>query len=58
MTERSVILIVDDDEDILASCKVQFKRRYGEVITSSDPRNIPSTVGPTSVRRDIAGYEF
>jgi len=41
MTERSIILIVDDDEDILASCKVQFKRRFGEVITSNDPHNIP-----------------
>jgi two-component system response regulator HydG len=42
MTERSIILVVDDDEDILASCKVQFKRRFGEVITTSDPRNIPA----------------
>ena len=42
MTERSIILIVDDDEDILASCKVQFKRRFGEVVTTNDPRNIPS----------------
>jgi DNA-binding NtrC family response regulator len=42
MAERFTILIVDDDEDILASCKVQFKRRFGEVITSSDPRNIPA----------------
>jgi DNA-binding NtrC family response regulator len=42
MTERSIILVVDDDEDILASCKVQFKRRFGEVVTSSDPRNIPA----------------
>lgn len=42
MTERSIILIVDDDEDILASCKVQFKRRFGEVVTTNDPRNIPA----------------
>ncbi len=42
MTERSIVLIVDDDEDILASCKVQFKRRFGEVVTTSDPRNIPA----------------
>jgi DNA-binding NtrC family response regulator len=42
MTERSIILVVDDDADILASCKVQFKRRFGEVITTDDPRNIPA----------------
>jgi two-component system response regulator HydG len=49
MTERSIILIVDDDDDILASCKVQFKRRFGEIITTNDPRNIPAL---------LAQYQF
>jgi DNA-binding NtrC family response regulator len=42
MTDHSTILIVDDDEDILGSFKVQFKRRFGQIITASDPRTIPA----------------
>jgi DNA-binding NtrC family response regulator len=38
----STILIVDDDEDILSACRLLLKKRFGRIITSDDPRNIPS----------------
>lgn len=49
MTEQTNILIVDDDEDILSACRVLLKKRFDQVVTCQDPRNIPSL---------MAGQEF
>jgi len=35
------ILIVDDDEDILTAGRLLLRRRFAEVVTCSDPENIP-----------------
>ena len=42
MADRDAcILIVDDDEDILVAGRLLLKRHYGEVVTCSDPAQIP-----------------
>lgn len=42
MNEKTNILIVDDDRDILSACRVLLKKRFDEVVTCQDPRDIPS----------------
>ena len=42
MTEKTNILIVDDDKDILSACQVLLKRRFDSVVTCEDPHRIPS----------------
>jgi len=42
VTEKTNILIVDDDRDILSSCQVLLKRRFDSVVTCEDPQRIPS----------------
>ena len=42
MTEKTNILIVDDDKDILSDCRVLLKKRFDSVVTCQDPHNIPS----------------
>jgi len=42
MTDNSNILIVDDDEDILSACKLLLRKRFSNIVTTSDPRNIPA----------------
>jgi len=42
MAATSTILIVDDDEDILSACRLLLKKRFGQIVTATDPRNIPS----------------
>lgn len=41
MVERSKILIVDDDEDILSACRLLLKKRFGKVVTANTPDVIP-----------------
>ena len=41
MNEKTNILIVDDDRDILSACKVLLKRQFGTVVTCQDPQQIP-----------------
>jgi len=41
VSEQTNILIVDDDADLLASCKVFLKKRFDRVITCQDPQNVP-----------------
>ena len=42
VTEKTNILIVDDDRDILSACQVLLKRRFDAVVTCQDPRDVPS----------------
>jgi DNA-binding NtrC family response regulator len=42
VAEKTNILIIDDDKDILSSCQVLLKRRFDEVVTCQDPYDIPS----------------
>ncbi len=42
MSEKTNILIIDDDKDILSACQVLLKRRFDEVVTCREPRDIPS----------------
>ena len=42
MAEKTNILIIDDDKDILSACQVLLKRRFDVVVTCQDPRDIPS----------------
>lgn len=42
MTEKTNILIVDDDEDILSACRVLLKKHFDLVVTCQDPQSIPS----------------
>jgi len=41
MPETANILIIDDDEDILSACKLLLRKRFGNIVTTNDPRNIP-----------------
>lgn len=49
VTEKTNILVIDDDKDILSACQVLLKRRFDAVVTCQDPHNIPSL---------MAGEEF
>jgi DNA-binding NtrC family response regulator len=41
MAEDSRILIVEDDEDVLTSCRLTLKKHFGQVFTSNAPATIP-----------------
>jgi DNA-binding NtrC family response regulator len=42
VTEKTNILIIDDDEDILSACRVLLKKHFDLVVTCQDPHRIPS----------------
>ena len=42
VSDKTNILIIDDDKDILSACQVLLKRRFDEVVTCGEPRDIPS----------------
>lgn len=41
MTNDDKILIVEDDEDVLRSCRLLLKRHFSQVVTSNTPEMIP-----------------
>lgn len=41
MTDEAKILIVEDDEDVLNSCRLLLKKHFGQVITTNTPTMIP-----------------
>ena len=45
--QKTRILIVDDDEDILVAGKLLLKRHFGTVATTNMPKHIPELVGGT-----------
>ncbi|MGD9020772.1 MAG: sigma-54 dependent transcriptional regulator [Lysobacterales bacterium] len=49
MADKTNILIIDDDRDILSACRVLLKRQFDAVVTCQDPRDIPSL---------LAGQDF
>ena len=54
MADKSQILIVDDDEDILSACRLLLKKRFGKVVTSNTPEVIPELMAQTEF--DAIGY--
>ena len=43
------ILIVDDDEDILTAGRLLLRREFGEVLTCSNPAQVPELLGKSHV---------
>ena len=58
MPEQANILIVDDDEDILSACRLLLKKRFGNILTSSDPRNIPAMMAENSFHAILLDMNF
>jgi two-component system response regulator HydG len=58
MTEAANILIVDDDEDILSACRLLLKKRFGNILTSNDPRNIPALLADNAVQVILLDMNF
>ena len=58
MSEQASILIIDDDEDILSACRLLLKKRFGNIITSSDPRNIPALMADNTFHAILLDMNF
>lgn len=58
MAENANILIVDDDEDILSACRLLLKKRFGDVVTSSDPRGIPALMADQTFHAILLDMNF
>jgi DNA-binding NtrC family response regulator len=58
MTDQSDILIVDDDDDILSACRLLLKKRFGNIVTSSDPRNIPALMAERAFHAILLDMNF
>lgn len=58
MPNRSNILIIDDDEDILSACKLLLKKRFDHIVTSSDPRNIPALMAERDFHAILLDMNF
>src|SRR5690606_32493728 len=40
--QRSNVLIVDDDADVLLAAEIVLKRHFGKITTADDPRRLPT----------------
>lgn len=58
MAATSNILIVDDDEDILNACRLLLKKRFGNIVTSTEPRNIPALMAEDSFDAILLDMNF
>jgi two-component system response regulator HydG len=58
MPEQANILIIDDDEDILSSCRLLLKKRVGNIVTSNDPRNIPALMAENAFHAILLDMNF
>ena len=47
--EKSTILIVDDDEDVLTAARLLLKQHFGRVIISPDPAKIPDIIAEEQI---------
>jgi len=52
------ILIVDDDKDILSACRLLLKKRFGNIFTSTDPRNIPAMMAENAFHTILLDMNF
>jgi DNA-binding NtrC family response regulator len=58
MSENANLLIIDDDEDILSACRLLLKKRFGNIVTSSDPRNIPALMAENDFHAILLDMNF
>ena len=58
MSTDANILIIDDDEDILSACRLLLKKRFGNIVTSTDPRNIPALMAEHSFDAVLLDMNF
>jgi two-component system response regulator HydG len=58
MSENANLLIIDDDEDILSACRLLLKKRFGNIVTSSDPRNIPALMADNDFHAILLDMNF
>lgn len=58
MPETANILIIDDDEDILSACKLLLRKRFGNIVTTNDPRNIPALMAEQDFQAFLLDMNF
>jgi len=58
MPDAVNILIVDDDKDILTASRLLLKKRFGEVVTASDPREIPALMAERKFHAILLDMNF
>jgi DNA-binding NtrC family response regulator len=58
LPEAANILIIDDDEDILSACRLLLKKRFGNIATSNDPRNIPALMAENAFHAILLDMNF
>jgi DNA-binding NtrC family response regulator len=58
MTEKTNILIVDDDEDILSACRVLLKKHFDLVVTCQDPHRIPALMAEREFQAIMLDMNF
>ena len=58
MAETGSILIVDDDEDILAAGRLLLRRQFGEVLTCRRPERIPELLAEHDVDAVLLDMNF
>ncbi len=58
MAEKTNILIIDDDRDILSACKVLLKRQFDSVVTCQDPREIPGLMAEQDFQAIMLDMNF
>jgi DNA-binding NtrC family response regulator len=49
MTDKTTLLIVDDDEDVLTAARLLLRQYFGRVITQTDPGMIPALMANESI---------
>lgn len=58
MAEKTNILIVDDDEDLLSICRILLKKRFDLVVCCQDPHNIPSLMAKQNFHSILLDMNF
>jgi DNA-binding NtrC family response regulator len=58
MSDNANILIIDDDEDILNACRLLLKKRFGNIVTSNDPHNIPALMADNDFQAILLDMNF
>lgn len=58
VTERTNILVVDDDEDLLSICRVLLRKRFTEIVTCTDPHDIPGLMAEKEFHAVLLDMNF
>jgi len=56
--DKTSILIVDDDEDILTACRLLLKKHFGKVVTANKPEFIPDLMEENSFDAVLLDMNF